>query len=395
MSTPNGVMETVAAPGASAGAPRPLLRAEPASALRWLRACLALYISGARELRRDPMALFWMAFLPILFIVLYGVLLRGPSGPTVRLGVVAASHGLVAGRIERQLQAVKGVQVTRGDRATLLASMRRGNLDGVVGLPDTLDAALHGGRASLTVTYDPAHQNMAAILQSLAAQVADRVDRQVTGRRQMLYVAAEPLDGRVLDAFAYALPGIIAMALIQVGVMGTSLPLISLRQNGVLRQLSATPLRRGVLATSQIALRLTIALAQVVAIALLGHYVLGVAMIGSWLALVLVATLGALVMIALGYLLAARARTTESGNGITTAAFLPLVFLSGLFFPLELGPTWMKAASAFVPSTYLGDALRQIMVGATPQFSLAIDLAAMAAFLLVITAAATRLFQWE
>jgi ABC-2 type transporter len=65
-------------------------------------------------------------------------------------------------------------------------------------------------------------------------------------------------------------------------------------------------------------------------------------------------------------------------TGLVTAAFMPLVFLSGLFFPLDIAPAWMKTVSAVVPSTYMADALRQVMVGATPQFSLGIDVAAMA-----------------
>jgi ABC-type multidrug transport system permease subunit len=55
----------------------------------------------------------------------------------------------------------------------------------------------------------------------------------------------------------------------------------------------------------------------------------------------------------------------------------------------------MKTVSAVVPSTDMADALRQVLVGATPQFSLGIDVAAMAAFLAILSVAAVRLVQWE
>jgi hypothetical protein len=45
----------------------------------------------------------------------------------------------------------------------------------------------------------------------------------------------------------------------------------------------------------------------------------------------------------------------------------------------------MKTVSAVVPSTDMADALRQVLVGATPQFSLGIDVAAMAAFLAILS----------
>lgn len=397
----NASLGTLSRDGASETPPAttaPLLRTAPAPGFRWLRACGALYTAGWRELLRDRMALAMTAFVPLLFVVLYGVIFRSPSGPGINLGVAAAAHSAVAGALQRQLVAIPGVKISHGNTTNLLAAMRRGNLDGVMTLPATLDGALHGRPSSLTVTVDPAHQNMAGILQSVAAQVADRVDRSITGRRQALFVQTVPLNGRVLDQFAYTLPGILALVLVQIGLMGTAMPLIGLRQGGVLRQLSATPLPRGVLAASQVALRLTLALIQVVILVLLGHFALGVALAGgafTWLAVLLLSALGALVMIALGYLLAARVRTVESGNGLVTAVFMLLVFLSGLFFPLDIAPAWMKTVSAIVPSTYMADALRQVMVGATPQFSLGIDVAAMVAFLAVLSVAAVRVFQWE
>ena len=392
LSEAGGTSDAPPAPERIAG---PLMRAAPAPSYRWLRAGVELYVAGARELLREPMTLAMMAAVPLLFIVLYGIVFRGSGGPSINLGVASAPGSVVARSVERQLHAVPGLTVQHGTSAALLASMRRGNLDGVVTLPSTLDSALHGGQASLTVTYDPAHQNMAAIVQSLAAQVADRVDRNITHRRQALFVRAAPLDGRVLDQFSYALPGIVALAIIQVGLMGTTMPLIQSRQSGVLRRLGTTPLRRSVLAASQIALRVTLALVQVVGLILLGHFALGVAMVGNWVVVLLIAALGSLVMIAFGYLLASRARSTEGGNGLITAVFMPLLFLSGLFFPLELAPSWMKSISTLVPATYLGDALRQVMVGATPRFSLTLDLAAMAGFLAVLAATAVRLFAWE
>lgn len=387
--------DTASTEDGTTGAPGPLPRARPAPALRWLRACGALYAASARELSRDPMALGWIVALPLLFIVLYGGLFRNSSGLSVSLGVTAAPHSAVARELERELRAVPGLKIKEGTTSSLLSSMRQGNLDGIVTLPAGLDSALHGGTAQLGVIYDPSRQTTAGVVQTLVAQVADQVDRQITGRRQLLSVRATPLNGRVLGFFDYAMPGIVAMALIQLGLMGTAMPMIQLRQNGVLRHLGATPLPRGVLAASQIGLRLTLALAQLLLLIYLGHLIGGITVVGSWPLLVLITLLGSLSMIALGYLLAARSRSSEGANGMVTLVFMPLIFLSGLFFPLELGPSWMKTLSAALPSTYLGDALRQVMVGGTPRFSLAIDCAAMAGFMVLFAGAAIRLFRWE
>lgn len=372
-----------------------ILRPVAAPSLRWPRGGVALFKAAVRELLRDRMALFWIIGSPIAFLVLFGTVFGGSSTPSLRIGVAAADGSVVARRLTHEFGAVSGIKVSQGTREDLLTAMRRGDLDGVVVLPRELDAALEGGRAGMTLIYDPAHANTAGMMQSLTADVADHVDRQITGHKQLLSMRTEPLDGRVLGNFDYVLPGLLAMALIQLGLFGTALPLVQLRQAGVLRQLGTTPLRRWVLAASQIALRLVLSVLLVALMVGLSRVAYGLEMVGNWFILLTVVILGSLVMIALGYLLAARLRNAESGNGVLTAAFMPLMFLSGLFFPLEAAPSWMRTASTFVPSTYLGDALRQVMVGATPRFTLAIDLAVLAACLGVLAIGAVRVFRWE
>jgi ABC-2 type transport system permease protein len=69
--------------------------------------------------------------------------------------------------------------------------------------------------------------------------------------------------------------------------------------------------------------------------------------------------LGAPTFITLGYLIAGLAKTSESLNSITQIFGFPMMFLSGLFTPLDLMPAWIKPASAALPLTYLADAQRR------------------------------------
>ena len=65
----------------------------------------------------------------------------------------------------------------------------------------------------------------------------------------------------------------------------------------------------------------------------------------------------------------------DSANGLTQIINFPMMFLSGLFFPLSLMPDWICPVAHVLPLTYLADALRQVIVGATPTYSLGLDLA--------------------
>lgn len=73
----------------------------------------------------------------------------------------------------------------------------------------------------------------------------------------------------------------------------------------------------------------------------------------------------------------------------------PMLFLSGIFFPIEIMPDFMRPIVEAIPLTYLGDAFRQIMVDATPLHSLATDVAVLAGWLVVCMLLAIRFFRWE
>jgi ABC-2 type transport system permease protein len=71
------------------------------------------------------------------------------------------------------------------------------------------------------------------------------------------------------------------------------------------------------------------------------------------------------------------------------------MFLSGVFFPVDLVPGWLRPVVSLLPLTYLADALRQVMVGATPAYSLWLDFAVLGGWLLVCGLLAVRFFKWE
>jgi ABC-2 type transport system permease protein len=73
----------------------------------------------------------------------------------------------------------------------------------------------------------------------------------------------------------------------------------------------------------------------------------------------------------------------------------PMLFLSGVFFPIEIMPAFMRPVEAIMPLSNLGDGLRQVMVDATPQHSFVLNVVVLAAWLVISTLLTTRLFKWE
>jgi ABC-2 type transport system permease protein len=110
---------------------------------------------------------------------------------------------------------------------------------------------------------------------------------------------------------------------------------------------------------------------------------------------VAVVGLGAVTFVSIGYVIASFARTEESANGMTSIVQFPLMFLSGIFFPLEIMPDWLRSIATFMPLTYLGDALRQVMVGGAPFVPLGVDIAVLGAWLVACLVISGRFFRWQ
>ena len=267
----------------------------------------------------------------------------------------------------------------------------------VVVIPAGLSESVAQGHTASVQLYDDPSVGQAdtQIKESIVQAVVANFNKNATNAVPPLALETNSILSHKFNYIDFLVPGILAMALMQLGLFGTATPLVTLRQEQVLRRLGATPLPRWHLLASQILMRLTIALVQTGLILALSVWVFKVQIQGNILALIGLVILGAVVFISLGYLVAAISKTVDAANCITSAVNFPMMFLSGIFFPLAALPAFLAPAVRALPLTYLGDALHQVMTGGTPTFPLWIDLVVMVAWILVCSLLAVRLFKWE
>ncbi len=105
--------------------------------------------------------------------------------------------------------------------------------------------------------------------------------------------------------------------------------------------------------------------------------------------------LGALTFIAIGFFVAAIARTEESGTAFINLVNLPMLFLSGVFFPVSSLPDFLGPIVRAMPLTYVADALRQTMLNAPPINAQWVNLVVLVAWLMAMAVLAVRFFRWE
>jgi len=191
------------------------------------------------------------------------------------------------------------------------------------------------------------------------------------------------------------IPGMLALAILWLGVFGVAPPLVQMREQQVLRRVSATPLKRSTFLAAQVAWRVTTGLLQAVIMLLFGMLALGLKLSGNPLLMVAMTLLGTLVFVTLGFLLAGLARSSESVVAIGQGVQFPMMFLSGTLFPLEMLPDFLRPVTAAMPLTYLTDGLKQTMLNAPPLYPLWLDFTVLGGALLLLLLLATRYFRWE
>ncbi len=363
---------------------------------------ISLYIAALKEYLRDRTTLFWTLAFPILFIVLFGLIFSQSGGSTYTVAVVNLDTGPTGQRIVQVFQSpdlAKVFKIKTGttvtDENAFQDQLKNGKIDMVIVIPPGLSQNAQSGQTtSVQLYYDASKQPSGQIMVGTVQGVLTQINQEMTGKAPLLQAQTQSVNTTTLGAIDFLVPGILAMSLMQLGLFGTTLPIVSLRERKILRRLGATPLPRWALLTSQVLLRLTITLFQTALILGIGYYAFGVH-IANPAQTAGIIVLGSLMFISLGYFLASIAKTQDAASGITQAVNFPMLFLSGIFFPLSDLPDFLNWIVRIIPLTYLADAMRQMMINSTPSFPITTDLAVIAGWTVVCGILAARLFSWE
>jgi ABC-2 type transport system permease protein len=378
-----------------------------------MRSFVQLYIASLREFRRDLSALFWSFAFPIMFILIFGIIFSGGGDISFDIGIVnedgAASQQLVDG-----FKSIDAFDITVGKQADELSALKDGDRSVVIIIPEGTGRRLgeyfqelNGTtrtmaqddslpQVPLQVYYDPSDQNAAQVALNIVDKVIAGMNENMTGITPALTIEPETVSADNLRTIDYLVPGVLAMTLMQMGLFATAGPLVSLREKQVLRRMGATPLSRFTLLSSQVAFRLTMAVIQTALIVVLGMVVFDVQIEMSNLpGMIGMVLLGGTMFITMGYFLSGLAKTEEAIQGLISLPNFIFMFLSGIFFPLDFMPSWIRPVVDVIPLTYVADALRKMMLDAGSFYSLTRSVIIVSIWLVVCAVLAVKFFKWE
>jgi ABC-2 type transport system permease protein len=167
------------------------------------------------------------------------------------------------------------------------------------------------------------------------------------------------------------------------------------KKAGYLRRLRATPLTAPQLLLGTALIYLLIGLLSIALMIVVGIWMFGFQMKGDWVTFTIFSTLGTLVMLGFGLAIGGWAKNEIQAAPLTQIIALPMMFLSGSFFPRFLMPEWLQNISAFLPLSPIVDGLRYIMTENKGLLDLLPQLGLMGIWAIVIYLVAFRVFRWE
>lgn len=327
-----------------------------------------------REFTREPEAIFWAIFFPILLTAGLGIAFR--SGPVDALTVVTSDA-----TIAQSLRQEAGLDVQHLDEATARAALRTGK---------AALLAAPGPGGTVVYRYDDTNPEGRT-----ARMLADRAIQRAAGRVDPIPAGDELIREPGARYIDFLVPGVVGLGIMSNAIWGLGFSIVDSRRRKLMKRLVATPMPRSYYLMSFLLWRMMILVVEVGVPVGFGAIAFGVPVRGRLFDLVVVCLVASLAFSALGLLIACRARTIEGVSGLMNLVQVPMWILSGVFFSAQRFPDAVQPLISGLPLTATIDALRAHMLQGATLIQLAPQLATLVVWVVVCFTLALKLFRWR
>ena len=334
--------------------------------MSWRR-FLSVLRARDREFIRDRSALGWNIVFPLLIILGFAFAFTGDQ-QQYKVGVIGQSADSSLGFFSDRY--IRFIDISGAERDLAINKVQRHQLDML------LDARQ---KRYWVNDSSPAGYMLQKVL---AGSGGGGYRKQAVEDQQIRYVD-------------WLIPGVLGMNMMFSALFGVGYVVVRYRKNGVLKRLSATPLSALEFLSAQVVSRLWLILAITIVVYAGCQWLIGFAMYGSYLNLLLVFALGAFAMISMGLLVACRVKSEEMAGGLLNLMSWPMIFLSGVWFSLEGLHPWVQKLALLFPLTHITQAARGIMLDGAGLSVIWPNLLALVIMSVIFLLLGVRLFRWE
>lgn len=334
------------------------------------------------SLKRHPARLVSILAFPIIMILLFGY---GMGGEMTDLPIVVVSQS-DGDLTDLTLDTIKSTETyhvvevmdSLSDAKHMVDS---GEVKAAIILPSDYDDN-SSQQKSVTLYIDSSDQMASQILESSTQGIFYRLSNMVASQTSVSTQNANitPSLSHSLNNFKddislhinriygnikyidFLVPAILGMTIMMSCMLGMGSTIAGERETGELARLFMTPTSVSTIIGGKIAAKLLIELVRALILIFMAVLLFHVSIKGGFLQTFIVLVIGALCFVGFGIMLSARTSTQEDYAQISLPFSMPMMFVSGVFYPIETMPWILQKLAYIFPLTYLNNAMRAVML---------------------------------
>lgn len=354
------------------------------SPLQVLSHSLVIARKDLTEFRRNRITLIFSIIMPIMMMGMFGYIFQDSTSAlnNVPVGMIVDDLGIYGEQISTMISDISSnsdsIQLIEvSTRTQAEEKILSAEIKAVVIIPNNFTSSIQGqNQAKIIIVTDPSNPTIAQALtqffNGIIRVLSDQFSQELieTGMPYFnsefvvnpISINAESIVSGGGSSFDFVAPGIIAMNVMMSGLTALGAALARERESGTLDGILMSPISRTSIILGKTVSHTIRNLFQggiTIAIAVL---IFGVTIRGNPLLIVFILILGTISFLGLGIIATAIAKEQESAQLILGLLQFPMMFLSGVLFPIEQMPQILQTVSKVLPLTYAVEALRKVMI---------------------------------
>ncbi len=375
------------------------------------------------ELFRNRLGLVLLILMPLFMMVMVGFIYpsNGSSATNLPVALVNEDAGFANSTIASQAF-IMGLQQINSKTSMMALSnasslsdvkslVQKGDIEGGIVIPSNFTASiLSGEQGTLIIVTDQSNPQVSAVIEGtlsavftqmgtvLAQQNVQSLNPAINASNSLAIVQPYKIQMQGVVSgtpsyFDFIAPGIMAMTVMMSVMTGLPVAISQEKEVGTLDGMMVAPINRLSIILGKTLAQTARGLLQGVIILVLAVGLFHVAIQGSLILVFALLLLGVFSFVGLGIVITSFAKDQETAQMMMMTLMFPMMFLSGVFFPIQQMPWYMQDISKALPLTYASQALRKVMVLGAGIPDITTELAVMIGFGVVMIAIAVPVFR--
>tara|TARA_X000001036_G_scaffold272836_1_gene253449 strand:+ start:164 stop:1237 length:1074 start_codon:yes stop_codon:yes gene_type:complete len=316
---------------------------------------LSFTIAASKMFFRRKSSIFWSLFFPVVTMLVFGnANILGYSAPNV--GLIDYANTDNSRLITESLKQSKSTEIqlllSENEAIELLT---KGSIASYI----TINSSNNNPQSEIIITTRKDDFAEKEVVSNLVNSV---MNENKNSSEELSNIKSNIADINYQGYKGFIIPGIAAMAIMQNGIFSVVFTLLSYKNQGVLRRLQATPISPSHFIVGHLISRVTIIILQTFLLLIMGVFILGVSIgqgsIMAWINILLLSLLGGVLFLSIGLAISSLAPSEDSAPALANLVTFPMLFLSGVFFPIDFLPKFVGYVSNILPLTHLAQGIR-------------------------------------